>query len=76
MGWKETDERLIRRGELILDLTFVENYQTELDSMNQGKEGRPYKLTPSYIQLLTTVRYLYRMPYRQPWKDSPAASTN
>ena len=64
-NWRETDERLIRRGELILELSFVENYQAELDAMNQGKEGRPYKLTPTYIQFLTAFRILYGVPYRQ-----------
>ncbi|GAG04054.1 unnamed protein product, partial [marine sediment metagenome] len=63
--WKETDVRLIRRGELILELGFVENYQAELDAMNHAKEGRPYKLTPTYIQFLTAIRYIYQMPYRQ-----------
>jgi hypothetical protein len=63
--WRKTDEHLIRRGELILELGFLENYQAELDAMNQGKEGRPYKLTPTYIHFLTAVRYLYQMPYRQ-----------
>jgi len=76
MGWKETDERLIKRGELILDLGFLENYKEELKAMNKGKVGPPICLTPSYIQLLTTIRYLYRMPIRQPWKDSPVASTS
>jgi len=56
---------LIRRGELILKLGFVENYQAELDAMNHGKEGRPYKLTPNYIQFLTAFRYLHVEPYRQ-----------
>ncbi len=65
MGWKETDERLIKRGELILDLGFLEHYKEELKAMNTGKVGPPYRLTPSYIQLLTAIRYLYRMPYRQ-----------
>jgi len=65
MGWKETDERLIKRGELVLDLGFLEHYKKELEAMNKGKVGPPYRLTPSYIQLLTTIRYLYRMPYRQ-----------
>ena len=65
MGWKETDERLIKRGELILDLSFLEHYEKELETMNKGKVGPPYRLTPSYIQLLTAVRYLYQMPYRQ-----------
>ena len=63
--WRKTDERLIRRGELILELSFVENYQNELDTMNHGKEGRPYKLTPTYIQFLTAFRILYSVPYRQ-----------
>jgi len=63
--WRETDERLIRRGELILEHGFVEKYQAELDTMNHGKEGRPYKLTPTYIQFLTAIRYLYQIPYRQ-----------
>jgi len=63
--WRKTDERLIRRGELILELSFVENYQTELDAMNHGKEGRPYKLTLTYIQFLTAFRILYSVRYRQ-----------
>ena len=64
VNWRETDERLIRRGELILELGFVENYQAELEAMNHEKEGRPYKLTPIYIQFLTTICYIYQMPYR------------
>lgn len=33
--------------------------------MNHAKEGRPYRLTDTYIHFLTAVRYLYGMPYRQ-----------
>jgi hypothetical protein len=33
--------------------------------MNHAKEGRPYKLTPTYIQFLTAFRILYSVPYRQ-----------
>ena len=61
-NWKETDECLIRRGELILELSIVENYQTELDTMSHGKEGRPYKLTPTYIHFLTAFRYSTAYP--------------
>jgi len=43
----------------------VENYQEELNTMNTAKVGPSYRLTPSYIQLLATIRYLYSMPYRQ-----------
>lgn len=65
MGWKEIDEKLIRRGELILDTGFVEGYEEELEAMNHGKTGPPYRLAHSHIQLLSTVRLLYSMPYRQ-----------
>ncbi len=64
-NWKQVDEKLIKRGELILDLGFVEGYREELEAMNRGKEGRPYSLSRTYIQFLTAVRYLYDMPYRQ-----------
>jgi len=65
MGWKETDERLIRRGELILDIESLRNHEEELQKMNKGKPGRSYRIADSYIQLLAVIRYLYMMPYRQ-----------
>ncbi len=65
MDWKETDERLIRRGELILDPSILKNHVKELKTMNKHRIGRPYTLSNGYIQLLTAVHYLYTMPYRQ-----------
>jgi len=65
MDWKETDERLIRRGELILDLESLRNHEKELENMNEDRPGPRYKLAASYIQLLSATRYLYQMPYRQ-----------
>ena len=65
MGWKETDERLVRRGELILDPSLLRNHKKELKNMNTHRIGRPYTLSKSYIKLLTAVRYIYGMPYRQ-----------
>lgn len=41
MDWKSVDERLIRRGELLLSLDFLERYDDELRDMNRGEEGRP-----------------------------------
>jgi hypothetical protein len=65
MAWKETDERLIRRGELILDPSLLESHEQELKTMNKGRRGRPYLLANTYVELLSAVRYLYQMPYRQ-----------
>ena len=65
MDWKAVDQRLIRRGELILDLQTIKNHTKEVKKMNQGKPGPRYKLAHSYIRLLAAVRYIYQIPYRQ-----------
>lgn len=65
MDWKAVDERLIRRGELILDLESLGNHEKELEEMNKGRPGPRFRIANSYIQLLAVVRYLFQMPYRQ-----------
>ena len=45
MYWRVVDERLIRRGELLLSLDFLESYDLELSVLNCGKVGRPYRVT-------------------------------
>jgi len=65
MDWKATDERLIRRGELVLDLESLKNHGKELEEMNRGRPGPRFRIANSYVHLLAAVRYLYQMPYRQ-----------
>jgi hypothetical protein len=65
MDWQKIDEKLTRRGELILDTDLLKHHEEELKTANRGKNGRPYQIAASYIQLLTAIRYLYQMPYRQ-----------
>ena len=65
MNWQKIDEKLIRRGELILDTDLLEHHEEELKAANRGKNGRPFRMAASYTQLLAAVRYLYQMPYRQ-----------
>ena len=65
MDWNRVDERLIRRGELLLSLDFLEGYECELRCMNRGKVGRPYMLTERYVDFLSVARYLFCFPYRQ-----------
>jgi hypothetical protein len=65
MAWRGVDERLIRRGELLLSLEFLERYDLDLSILNCGKVGRPYKVTYMYVVFHAVVRYLFSMPYRQ-----------
>ena len=65
MDWQKIDEKLIRRGELIIDTDLLKHHEEELKAANRGKNGRPYRIAASHIQVLAAVRYLYQMPYRQ-----------
>jgi len=65
MDWGCVDGRLIRRGELLLSLYFLERYDPDLRVLNCGKVGRPYRVTCMYAVFLAVVRYLFSMPYRQ-----------
>jgi hypothetical protein len=50
MDWKKTDERLIRRGELILDLESLKNHEKELKTMNKHRRGTLSGLWSSWPQ--------------------------
>jgi len=65
VDWVSVDERLIKRGERLLSLDFLETYDDELKAMNRCKEGHPFNLTDSHIVFLAVVRYLFGLPYRQ-----------
>jgi hypothetical protein len=57
MDWRLVDERLIRRGELLLSLDFLDDYDFELSLLNDCKVGRPFKITDGYVVFLAVVRY-------------------
>jgi hypothetical protein len=63
MYWRSVDERLIRRGELLLSLDFLERYELDLSLLNYGKVGRPYRVTYMYVVFLAVVRYLFSRRY-------------
>jgi hypothetical protein len=60
MCWRCVDERLIRRGELLLSLDFLESYDLELSVLNFGKVGRPYRVTYMYVVFLAVVGVSFR----------------
>jgi hypothetical protein len=53
--WERVDERLIKRGMLIMDLDFVGNCRDELVRMNRRKRGRPYRIAESYVRFLAVI---------------------
>jgi hypothetical protein len=59
-GSSTFNESLVRRGEMLFDDGFLQNWRTELKKMNKGKEGANYHYPNSLILLLATVHaYTY-----------------
>jgi hypothetical protein len=63
-NWKEYNEALVRRGEILLDMEFLDNWSKELKIMNKGKEGARFRYPESFIRLLAII-HAYLLPYRQ-----------
>ena len=51
-NWKEYNEKLVRRGELYISLDFLENWDEELNRMNEDKVGRPFKFPQTFMHFL------------------------
>lgn len=49
--WPEYNEELVVRGKFLLDLDWVESWHEELEEMNDGKRGRPYRFPESLMEL-------------------------
>jgi Transposase DDE domain len=49
--WQEYNEELVKVGEYMLDMDWVESWDDELVLMNEGKVGAPYKFPKSLIEL-------------------------
>lgn len=63
-GWREYNERLVKRGELLISLDFLESWDDELKEMNKEKRGRPYEFPEKLILFMAYVHILF-LPYRQ-----------
>lgn len=61
--WKEYNEQLVKRGEYLLDLDWVKSWSKELEEMNDGKVGQPYKFPNSLIEI-QGVWHAKSHPYR------------
>jgi hypothetical protein len=58
INWSEYNESLVRRGEMLFDSGFLQNWRAaELKIMNKGKEGPHYRYPNSFISLLLATVY-------------------
>ena len=65
MNWRNYNESLVKRGEVLLDFDVIDNWHVELEEMNEGKKGRKFVYPDSFIKLLGYMRAYFHLPYRQ-----------
>lgn len=65
MNWRNYNESLVKRGEVLLDFDVIDNWHVELKEMNEGKKGRKFVYPASFIKLLGYMRAYFHLPYRQ-----------
>ena len=63
-NWKEYNEELVRRGELLFDPDFLSGWRSDLESSNEGKEGARYRYPDCLMSMLAAI-HAYLLPYRQ-----------
>jgi len=61
--WNKYNEELVKRGTFYLDLTWVKNWNKELDIMNHNKVGAPFQYPESLIELQSV--WLHFVPVRE-----------
>lgn len=64
-NWKEYNESLVRRGEVLLDFDLLDEWKEELKKMNDGKEGGRFRYPEPFMRLLAYLHVLFHLPYRQ-----------
>jgi len=65
MNWSVYNDSLVKRGEILLDLSVLDGWGREVERMNTGRRGRPFIYPESLIRLLASMRLLFHLPYRQ-----------
>ncbi len=65
VNWSRYNKSLVRRDEVVLDSDVIDNWNNELDKMNDGKERALYRYPESFVQLLGFMRAYFHLPYRQ-----------
>ena len=64
-NWSQYNEKLVRRGEIIMSFDVIENWHKEFEVMNHNKRGRKFDYPDSFMKLLGYARVYFGLPFRQ-----------
>ncbi|MEM3401688.1 MAG: IS5 family transposase [Candidatus Hadarchaeales archaeon] len=62
--WKEYNERLVKRGEMYLNLDFLEAWDKDVNGLNKGKVGAPFEYPESLMTFLGFIHVMLGVDYR------------
>lgn len=62
--WKEYNRKLVKRGEAYISLDFIESWKKDLEKMNKGKEGAPFRYPEPLMTFLGYIHILLGVDYR------------
>ena len=65
MKWSPYNQSLVRKGQILLGFDVINNWDTELKEMNQGKVGEPFHYPNTFLLLLGYAKAYFHLPYRQ-----------
>ncbi len=63
--WSKYNSSLVKRIEILLDLSFLETWEKDLERENNGKIGRPYEYPMEFFIFLSKIRFLWGLSFRE-----------
>lgn len=61
-NWSVYNESLMERGNILMDIGFINSQRKELAKMNKKKFGRPFLYLHSYVQFLAFIKIRFSIP--------------
>jgi hypothetical protein len=65
VDWHQYNEKLVRRGEILISCDCFKNWDKELAQMNCRKQGRKFLFPESFMKLIGYAKVYFGLPYRQ-----------
>ncbi|MEM3032540.1 MAG: hypothetical protein QXK39_06490 [Nitrososphaerota archaeon] len=65
-GWSSYNEALVRRAELLFSFEVLDGWDEELELVNDGRVGAPYRYPDSFISSLIDIKGR-KIGSKSPW---------
>ena len=69
LNWPKYNESLVRHGERVLDFNVIDNWNNEIERMNDGKEDASYMYPDSFVQLIGYIGVYFHLPFLEVIKE-------